>query len=224
MLLGVCIAPPVASPVVSYRTQSLDATDLTTYTHSSLDIGTASAGRYVIVGIWQTNSTAARTASSVTIGGVTATFLDRSQIATGATRFGTKEYWIANVPTGTTGNVVVTWSGACQRSSVDVWAVYNLKSTTLADSQADTTNLTTSTVTISIPSGGFALAFATGNSSPTYTWSSASERSDALVETVGVSASDYSNSLGESRTITATRSVASTELGFSGMFAISFGG
>jgi len=74
-----------------------------TATFSSVNIGTASSGRIVVVGVGNDSSdfTPNAAVKSVTIGGISAT-LAATTTGNGA------GIWYANVPTGTTANIVLT--------------------------------------------------------------------------------------------------------------------
>src|SRR3990167_11105596 len=83
------------------------ATDLTTYTFSAENLGVAASDRFIVVTITGRSSDGgARTIDTVTIGGVTATI--NIQIANSGSFNGIAT---AAVPTGTTGDIVITWSG-----------------------------------------------------------------------------------------------------------------
>ncbi len=90
-----------------------------THTFSGVAIGAAHGTRQVFVATYYDPSTA------VTVGGVTA-----SSVVTVTGNF--LRLWRASVPTGTTASVVVTRSGS-GRLAIQVWAAYNLRSTTPHD-------------------------------------------------------------------------------------------
>lgn len=105
---------------ISFLDESSDETDLTTYTFASMNFGVAAAGRYIIVEVigW---AGAARTVTSVTVGGVAATLVKTQ--ANGNARM---SMYVALVPTGTTGSVVVVFSGAMVRAGVALWRAINI--------------------------------------------------------------------------------------------------
>lgn len=80
-----------------------------TTTFSSVGLGTAHSSRFIIVGV-QFDINAATTVSSVTVAGVSATKVTSS--VSGAW-YGI-EMWGASVPTGSTGDIVVTTSASHQ--------------------------------------------------------------------------------------------------------------
>lgn len=112
--------PPPANAWIG---ASNSTADLTTYTFSNVSLGTPHSTRYIIVGV-VTISSSNRTISSASIGGIGATI---SSNASGTYR---GSMIIAAVPTGATGNVVITHSGGCTSCAIGVWAAYDIGSTT----------------------------------------------------------------------------------------------
>lgn len=102
-------SPP--PPALEFREVRTDNTQTTSKTFTAMDIGAASADRLVIVSITCSTSftTAARWPTGVTIGGVTATQI--AEYHDTATSGGSASIWCANVPSGTTADVVLTNSG-----------------------------------------------------------------------------------------------------------------
>lgn len=153
-----------ASKVLTFQNSYTDTTNQTTYTYSSCSIGTAASDRRVHVGGWSSNNT--RTVSSVTIGGVSATI----NIQSGGVGNGTSFIATANVPTGTTADVVVTWSGAQIRSAIGVWSSTGLTSDAAIDTDSSTAD--PATVTLTTVSGGFVIAVKHNQGDvATFTWS-----------------------------------------------------
>ena len=90
----------------------------TSLTYSNVAIGAASSSRWVIVGVY-TNFNAGRTLSAVTIGGVSATLMyGAPTLSASGARL---EFWKANVPSGTTANIVVTSSGSMYDGVCGAW-------------------------------------------------------------------------------------------------------
>lgn len=174
---GVAGFVPVA---LDYRTAGGSGFDLSAYTFSSVDIGTASAGRYVIVSFTGTNVSASRSVSSVTIGGVTATQL-LSSGASGGGAFIDFAVYIAKVPTGTTGDIVITWSAAQLRCGYAVWAATGVLSTTAVDTASGSTATSTAqTRDVNTLLGGAVIGSSTTNSSGTATWAGLTEQADSI--------------------------------------------
>jgi hypothetical protein len=87
-----------------------------TETITSAPLGAADAARVIILAInWRHSAVTDRAISGVTIGGVTAT--QRINAPTSGTKDWGAEIWTATVPTGTTGDIVITVSGAVIISS-----------------------------------------------------------------------------------------------------------
>ena len=195
---------------VSFAGDTFDATDLTTYTFSGHALGTAAGNRKVVVGV--TGSGSARTVASVTVGGISATLV-KAEIDTDAA----SELWQADVPTGTTGDVVVVWSGSNSSCGIGVWAVYAAKS-----AAHDTGNNTADPMvdTLNIPANGVAIGIgcASGAQNPTSAWTNLTEDFDnsgsgeASVSFSG--ASDAFATLQTAREITQDQSVSPTLASF----------
>ena len=159
----------------SYEATAVSVTDLTTYTFSGLAIGTAAPDRKVVVIV--SGSVASRSVSSVTVGGISATLV-KSQTDTNAII----EIWQAVVPTGTTGDVVVVWSGAMTRCGVGVWAVYEAA---IAAFDTGSSNADPMTDTLNCPANGVVIGGATNsNTVSAHAWTGITENFDDLVESV----------------------------------------
>ena len=140
--LGVLASGYVASSALSgasYLTYSESSTGTTTRTFAGLSLGTAASNRNIIA----VTHSRSRYPSGVTIGGVTATMHAALQDGYAHTAV-----WSAAVPTGATGDVVVTYAiGSPEAAVVAVWAAYG----TLAYSASGTSG-TGKTVTLTAPS------------------------------------------------------------------------
>lgn len=132
--------------------------EATASTHTiPISFGDADATRYIIVGVTSFNTTASgRNISSVTIGGVTATQVAYRQDTNG-TLVTIAGIYIASVPTGGSGDVVVTMSGGTTLGcTVTAFAGYNMNSSTAdATVSSATSNSDTSLATVN---GGLAIA------------------------------------------------------------------
>jgi hypothetical protein len=167
--------PPSAAAAasVTFTDSSVNGSALTTYTFATQALGTAAAGRVIVVGVGGGGQT--RTVSSMTIGGTSATFIIR---AAGTNE--TAELWYAVVAAGTTGDVVVTWSGAQDGCGIGVWAVYDATSAP-HDSSSDNNSDPATATTFDVPASGVAVGYVfqrTGSS--TYTWTNLTERFDEV--------------------------------------------
>lgn len=115
-------------------------------TVSSLNFGAAVANRYLVAAVQVVNSTAG--AVSVTIGGVSAT-----EVAVFRASPSEASIWVALVPTGTSGSVVVVSSGAGTMDlGVELYSLVGNSSST-----PNSTIQAISTGTITVLGGGFAI-------------------------------------------------------------------
>jgi hypothetical protein len=150
------------------------------YTFSGLAIGTAAADRKVVVIISGTGIGGADAVSAVTVGGVSGTAV--VSLTHSAAGDFTEEIWQADVPTGTTADVVVTWSATQMRSvGVGTYAVYGAASAAAA---TGTTETDAANVAMTVPAGGVSFGGTGSNvSTGSVAWSSnLTEGYDELVE------------------------------------------
>jgi len=101
--------------LVTFLQTASDATNLQTYTFSSQNLGAANSKRYIIVAIASRNTRLGTTINSVRIGGVTATISVQSN-HDDSPNSSVAGLAVANVPTGTTGDIVVTFSTTMLRA------------------------------------------------------------------------------------------------------------
>lgn len=185
---------------------------LTTYTFSTQSIGAAQAGRRIIVAAGCPANGVDRTISSVTIGGDAATAIGTIASGAGGGAFAQAQLFVLQVDTGTTADIVVTWSGAADRCSVGVWAAYDLQSSTPTATLTSTANPQTGTINVS--AGGILIAAAFDfNGVPTaatFTWAGPTERYDAQFVATNLFYSGASDAYAAAQTgltVTATPSV-----------------
>ena len=192
-------------PTVTWL-QALDLASSTTVTFSSANFGTASSTRRIYVyAFWFINSGLERTVTC-TIGGVSATAYTLS--AGGNTsRY---QVFAADVPTGTSGDVVLTFSGSIgsQRVSVGMWSVTN-QTSSLASAEVDEASINdpstrSASITLNTASNGFALIVALNNGSgQTVTYTNATLEATLLA--TRTYATVYPPTTGSSLTITSTQ-------------------
>jgi hypothetical protein len=174
MLMAASVSERIVE--ATWRGSYSSDTDAASYTKSGAAIGTADANRYVIVAIPLFTGATNLTISSVTIGGVSATKINGETFYSGtSTNRSLVDFWKANVPTGTTGDIVITPSTTAPRMSASWWTC--IGDVAIIDTQADiATDVTPDnslTVTSERPSNGFVLAAIVGTGSagdPTFTW------------------------------------------------------
>jgi len=171
---------------VSYLTTASDTSDQTTYNGVSfqgLTFGAADAARYIVVGIGA-RANSARSISSVTIGGVAATHVCTANDTSAGADIAS--LYIAAVPTGTTGDVVVTFSGAMLRCQIGLWRMTGISSATPNATMTDNTiSAGVLTGTINCPANGAIIgaAWGAGSGSQTATWAGITEVYDGQPET-----------------------------------------
>jgi hypothetical protein len=153
---------------LEYLDSDTSTTDLTTYTFSGMDFGDANADRKIIVCI-QGHANSARSISSVTIGGVTATELvSQADASVGGHR---AAIYGAAVPTGTSGNVVVTFSGSMLRASAHTYRKLGSLTPHHTNKTAQLGSLFNMFLWLRAKEGGAALIFHVGRAgSPATDW------------------------------------------------------
>lgn len=165
---------------ISNTASATDGTDLTTYTFSAQSIGVAESNRFIVVGAAARATANGRTISSVTIGGNSATQIVAVSADDGGNSRAAGLFGLV-VPTGTTADIVVTFSGAMTRAGVGIWRIMGLRSATAKDTQTDTTSPTLSW-TLDIPVGGVGIGVAFMNNNAGTTWTGLTEDFDNVVE------------------------------------------
>lgn len=152
----------------SYLGASFKNAVASSFTFASLSLGTESADRDIVVGIPFENSVSV---SSVTVAGVSATNL----AATGTTGI-----WIASVPTGTTGDIVIATASSVTGMSVVWWRATGLSSSAAVDMVALSSTTTVHDLSASAIAGGLAFAVSAQTSAvaSSATWSNLTEHVD----------------------------------------------
>jgi hypothetical protein len=171
-LAGISGFGVIKPTTVTYQGLAKTGFNLTNYNFSSQPLGTASADRVVIVFVSSIRASGGHTVSTVTIGGVSATILvqQSSSGLTGA-------LVAAAVPTGTTGDVVVTLSAGGAGCGVGIWSATGLAGAVAVATGSNTNN---AALTLSTDPGGFVVAgcaydYAAAAGDVTNTWSGATE-------------------------------------------------
>lgn len=199
-------------PVLTFQTNTSSTAAGPAVTFAAQAIGTPADDRRVIVGVMSavTGGVMSRTISSVTIGGInTLEAIQNNNAALGGVTIG---LYMANVPTGTTADVVITFSNTVARTGIGVWTCTGLDSNV---AKATGSNMATDPAVVTLNpifADGFAIAVAMENNGATYNWTNATERFDTTVDGAGHSGADNS-SPGTSLTITADFSVTDARCG-----------
>lgn len=194
---------PTSSAKAEFTASASSTSDLTTYTFAGQSLGAVVANRMiVVVGLAIYAALGTPAVSSVTIGGVTATVL----LTTGTNMGSFLAY--ALVPTGTTGDIVVTLGSGGSRCGVGIWRVYDQISNTPTDTDTPAGGADSArSVSIDVSAGGIIIAGASsGNAS--IAWTNATEGFDTFVEGgTDISGADYSSATAQAAySITATDS------------------
>jgi hypothetical protein len=145
-----------------------------------MSFGPAASGRRIVCTVASV-AAAVRTLTSATIGGISATVVMNVGAALGGAA---SAIIIADVPTGTSGDVALTFDGTVLRSVVNLWSVTDLNSATASDTASDNgATANAFTTTIDVPAGGFAVACVNSNdSSSSWTWTNLTEVDDRTTE------------------------------------------
>jgi hypothetical protein len=154
----------IATRALNYIGAVSNTTGATSYTFNTTNIGTATSDRVVVVGV-MLNSSAARTVSSVTLGGNAMTSIVGTSSASNAALFR------ISVAAGTTANIVVTGSGTSNGCYVVVYSLTGWGTVTTYNSNSATGSSATISTTIDTASNGAAIGiqnrFSTGATSGT---------------------------------------------------------
>lgn len=206
-LIGFGAGSAEAAPASAiFTANASSATTSLSYSFSSQNFSAASAGRYILVGM-AGQATSAAAVNTVTIGGVSA-----SQVFAASSSTTTIAFWIAAVPTGTSGNVTISWAAQRNRCAAVIWAVTGLLSTTAVDTgSAVNSGSSPLSDTVNVSAGGVCLAMAYdgGTGSRSWTWSGVTE----AVDTTFASGRSYTGALGNFATAQSGLTVQATPSG-----------
>lgn len=202
------IAPQRYRPAAfAYGASASDPSDLSSYSFSSLSIGTAASDRYVIAAILIAAGTVP-TITSATIGGVAATALFSA-----TSSFTRSSFYIAAVPTGTTATLAFSLSSGAARAAGAVWSVTGLISAT--PSATAMSNASTGAASLVVGGGGFVIGASNsyaGGATHSYTWAGITEQFDTYVDSnEAFSGASSSFDSTQSVSVTATPSVATSD-------------
>jgi len=163
---------------LSYHTVVSSTTNASSYTFSSVDIGTASSDRLVIVTVHAVTATSAINITGVTVAGVSAT----EQVTAPNTNIRTAIY-TALVSSGTTANITVTTSITAGSMAVATYSLKNYNSAT-PESTLSVEGTPTATGNLTFGSNAAVVAATSGGTaSSTVSWSSPlTENYDTEVE------------------------------------------
>ena len=205
-----------ASATTVYRGFHQFSSGAAIQTFSSVALGTAASDRrvVVVVGIGHVSATLA----SVTVGGVSGSLIRRQD---GSDSMDT-EIWLATVPTGTTGDVVVTQGAASNAGGMAVYTMHGASATENDYISVNNGNPFSGTIDVSAGGAIIGVSHANHGSGPNSTWAGITE--DVDTQTVSIyrmsAAHDDFASAESGRTISCSYSTHSN----SSAIAVSFDG
>ena len=206
MLNGFMMAAAGASvPEVAFTDSDFDTSALSSVTFSAMSFGSAATDRRMILCITY-RAVGGRTISGVTIGGQTATRLV-AVLTEGVSR--NSLIYIADVPSGTTGDVVITANSALNDVGVSIYRTVGLSTTTTPNDtgtdNAQTANLMD--VSLNTLANSVVVACCASENNVTTTWAGVTEGADFSVGTRSHSSGAIVALTAETpRTVTATYS------------------
>jgi len=157
----------------SYIGRTVDTSNQTTYSFTSVYIGTAAADRINVVCVGSA-AAAGRSMSAAAIAGGSASIIKD------ATNAGINTSIIAAaVPTGTTATISVTYSAGCSGCFIDVYAMYGASITPTATAS---TTATPPSASLNIDARGVAFGCSGNNANNDCTWTGLAEDADAVYD------------------------------------------
>ena len=159
-------------------TPSAQTGDASSYTFSSVNLGTASADRYVVV-VYASQRNPFQTFSSGTIAGVTA--INGTQA--GGTTSAYTGRMEAYVPTGTSGDIVINMSGTVNHMGIIVYVIRGSTTITRQDAEYGTaTGTSTLSEGVNFSRGGIVLGSCGSDSGDYASWTGITTDHSYLVE------------------------------------------
>lgn len=169
---------------ITYKGHSLDSGDSNSYTFSSKDLGAASGTRRIFVAAHTVDTETDTHVSAVTIGGVSATVhvTEDHQLSPPSGVASCVGIASALVPSGTTGDIVVTWTNTTFRCGMSYWVTHGLQDGSPTDTQSDTDEAIN--FTLNVPVDGLFICAGTTSSggASNASWTNAPEDYDAAGE------------------------------------------
>ncbi len=121
------------------------------------------------------------------------------------------EFWVADVPTGTTGNIITLFTAQRNRAGMGLWAMYGAASSTPTDTD-QVLGAADGSVTLTVPAKGVAVGASYNQSTSTCTWTGLTERYDTAIEGGNMhSGADLNSNAGGSVGMTADWAAGGTD-------------
>lgn len=192
------------SPItLVYNTQVNDPGNNSTYSFASVSIGTAAANRRVVI-VSSANGNNAGDATGCTIAGVTA--VNAASGPTVSSPGGSAmNVWYADIPTGTTATIAITYSAAKGRCQIGCYSLYGTYEGVTPYSSSVTAGTSMSFTSTTVSGSVLFGASGVGGNQPV-TWTNLTEDFDIGVESNNqyMSGASLAITSGSSRTVTAT--------------------
>lgn len=189
---------------IALTASASSGTDASSYTFSAQALGLAASDRKIVVALTH-NANPRRSISSVSVGGVSASAVLVVPLAS----FAEVALYIADVPTGTTGDVVVNLSGTTLQCAIAVYRVVGVLSSTAYATASQTPSAGSGqvTTTLNVPAGGISIGATVTSDGSSWDWSAGlTEDSDQFPESQ-IAFSSASGAFGSAQTpltVTAT--------------------
>lgn len=129
----------------------------TTITYSSRALGSPHARRRIIV-FASARMTTVNTITGVTVAGIAATAVSGTAAQQGGTNGSNCQIWQADVPTGTTGDIAVTYGAATSRTGISVYRLITANSAAISSNQTSQASGTSLSASLTVPANGAGIA------------------------------------------------------------------
>lgn len=170
---------------VAYLASPTDIVDRSTYTFSAASLGSAASDRVIIVAVMARSGTGTTPAvNSVTVDGISATNVG-SVVQTGSStaNHNIVSMWQAEVPSGTSGDVVVVFNRTMARCTASMYRATDISvAAPSTDSDAVPDGTLTVSASVTEATDGIVVGAACAGAASSATWSGLTEDADFLVE------------------------------------------
>ncbi|MEN6302252.1 MAG: hypothetical protein ABFD96_05965 [Armatimonadia bacterium] len=161
------VAGLLGPPTKTWIAHDFRSPNSTTHSRTGMSLGTPSSDRLIVCGVTGF-AAASQTVVSATIGGISATVI----VTRNSSFF--NSIFAAPVPTGTTGDINITFSGTVQESSLGIYAVTGLSSFT-ALASGENGGSSPRSVALNGVNGAVIIGVAKGQTSSGYRFSAPAE-------------------------------------------------